>query len=147
MESGFLRVPVTNNDTVLGDAQFSKSSTFAPSARLLCSFSLILRVERFGLEVCGELGAAGWTRTDGGLAPGPTSTTGPDPNHWLLRPWVHGNLKSLPVVGLSLMHCINPNLFSPFLVFFVQNHGSKDLSSKRLLKLSLFDPFPKHPKM
>ena len=47
MKSGLLRVPVTNNDTVLGDAQFSKSSTFASSARLLCSFSLILRAERF----------------------------------------------------------------------------------------------------
>ena len=89
MKSGLLRVPVTNNDTVLGDAQFSKSSTFASSARLLCSFSLILRVARFGLEVCGELGAAGWTRTDGGLAPGPTSTTGPDPNQApsAMGPW------------------------------------------------------------
>ena len=70
MESGLLRTPMTNNDMVLGSGQFSKCSSSAPSAHLLCSLILWLG----GIGRLGGLRGTGATHRgldeDRGLAPG-----------------------------------------------------------------------------
>ena len=88
MESGLLRTPMTNNDMVLGSGQFSKCSSSAPSAHLLCSLILWLGgIGRLG-GLRGTGATAGWTRTGVWLR-GPRSPTGPDPNQALstMGPW------------------------------------------------------------
>ena len=60
METGLQRIPLTNNDMVLGNPHFSKCSSFPPSVHLLCS--LILRA--------GGIGPFGGLRGTGATAAG-----------------------------------------------------------------------------